>query len=48
MFVGSLLGVLINKWLPSAATISIIVGVAMTSLPKIYTRFRDGYQRENE
>ena len=40
MFLGSLFGVFLNNWLPSAAVAAIIIGVATQSLPKIYQRFK--------
>lgn len=40
MFVGSLVGVLLNRWLPSVVLVSIIIGVATNSIPKIFRRFK--------
>ena len=45
MFIGSLIGVLTNKFLPSLVNISIIMLVSINSVPKIYQRFRHGYCR---
>lgn len=39
MFIGSLIGVLLNRWLPSVAIVTIIIGVATYSFPKIYQRY---------
>jgi len=39
MFMGALIGVFLNKLLPSFVLMLIIVGVAFNSLPKIYGRF---------
>jgi uncharacterized membrane protein YfcA len=46
MFIGTIFGVFINKLLPSVATVSIIMFFAMTSIPKIFRRFFEGYQNE--
>jgi hypothetical protein len=43
MFVGSFIGIFMNKLLPSFATVSIIIGVATYSLPKIFKRFKEGH-----
>jgi uncharacterized membrane protein YfcA len=45
MFIGSLIGVLLNRYLPSVAIVAIIIGVASHSLPKIYQRFKDAHNR---
>ena len=45
MFIGTIFGVMINKFLPSLATITIIILIAASSLPKIYHRFRVGYKK---
>ena len=45
MFIGSLIGVLTNKFLPSLVNISIIMLVSISSVRKIYQRFRHGYCR---
>lgn len=47
MFMGTLAGVMINQLLPSLATVSIIIGTALLSLPKIYNRFRHAYEQES-
>ncbi len=47
MLFGSILGVFVNKLLPSFITASVIIGVALHSLPKIYHRFKDAYKRES-
>jgi uncharacterized membrane protein YfcA len=46
MILGSLVGVLLNRWLPSAVIILIIVLVTSYSLPNIYRRFKDAHERE--
>lgn len=46
MFLGSLVGVLLNRWLPSAIMVLIIVLVTSYSIPNIYRRFRDAHHRE--
>jgi uncharacterized membrane protein YfcA len=43
MFVGTLIGVMFNQLFPSLITVSIIVGTALISLPKIFNRFRQAY-----
>jgi uncharacterized membrane protein YfcA len=48
MFIGSLIGVLLNKLLPSAIVVSIIIGVAGYSLPKIYHRYQEAHLKETE
>lgn len=45
MFLGSLVGVLLNQILPSFFIVAVIIGVATNSLPKIYQRFLDGHRR---
>jgi uncharacterized membrane protein YfcA len=45
MFIGSVLGVMLNKLLPSAAIATIIISVATYSLPKIYQRFVEGHRK---
>ena len=45
MFIGSFLGVLLNKFLPSLAICGIIVYQSSTSLPKIYERFKVSYKK---
>ena len=39
MFLGTLVGVFLNNWLPSAAVVLIIISQAFKSIPKIYKRF---------
>ena len=43
MFVGALVGVMFNQLFPSLVTVSIIVGTAIISLPRIFHRFRQAY-----
>ena len=45
VFIGTLIGVLMNRFLPSIAVVLIVMAVAAYSLPKIFTRFVDGYKR---
>jgi uncharacterized membrane protein YfcA len=45
MFIGAIIGVNLNKLLPSLATVSILVGMSGMSLAKVYKRFRVSYQR---
>ena len=40
MFIGSILGVLLNKWLPSVATVLFIMYLNGVTLPKMYRRFK--------
>ena len=46
IFMGSLIGVLANTFLPSVGAILIIIIVSVSSLPKILNRFKQGYSRE--
>jgi uncharacterized membrane protein YfcA len=48
MFIGSLVGVLMNRLLPSAVTVLIIVCMTGHSLPGIYRRFRETHAKESE
>lgn len=48
MFLGSLVGVLLNRWLPSAIMVLIIVFMTCYSLPNIYRRFKSTHERETE
>lgn len=48
MFIGSLVGVLMNRLLPSAATAIIIIMTTGRSLPGIYRRFRETHAKESE
>jgi uncharacterized membrane protein len=48
MFIGSLAGVLLNRWLPSAVMVLIIVAVTASSLPNIYRRFLGSHAKETE
>lgn len=45
MFGGSLVGVMINKYFPSAAVVSLIVLTTVTSLRGIYRRFKASYRK---
>ena len=46
MFMGSLVGVMFNKFLPSLFICLFIIVTAASSLPKNYQRFRDSYEKE--
>lgn len=48
MFGGSLVGVLINKYFPSAAVVGLIIVTTVSSLKSIYARFKVSYQKESE
>jgi uncharacterized membrane protein YfcA len=48
MFLGSLVGVLLNRWLPSAIMVLIIVATTSYALPNIYRRFKSTYKKETE
>lgn len=48
MFLGSLVGVLLNRWLPSAVMVLIILSVTCYSLPNIYRRFKSAHERETD
>jgi uncharacterized membrane protein len=48
MFLGSLVGVLLNRWLPSVALVCIIIGVSTHSLPKIFRRFKEAHGKETQ
>lgn len=39
MTIGAILGVFVNRLLPSLATVSIIVGLSAKGLPKMWNRF---------
>lgn len=47
VFIGSFIGVLMNKFFPSAITYSIIVLTFLVSLQKTYNRFRTEYNKES-
>ena len=46
MFGGSLIGVLINKYFPSAAVVVLILVTTGSSLKTIYLRFKTSYAKE--
>jgi len=46
MTIGAILGVFLNRLLPSLATVSIIVGLSAKGLPKMWNRFNDAYKKE--
>lgn len=48
MFAGSLVGVIINKFFPSAVVVTLILVTTTSSLKSIYNRFRQSYQKETE
>ena len=48
MFIGSFVGVYLNALLPSLVICSIIVYTSTTSLPKIYERFKQSYEKETK
>jgi uncharacterized membrane protein YfcA len=48
MFGGSLIGVMINKYFPSAAVVTLILITTISSLKNIYIKFRQSYRRETE
>lgn len=48
MFGGSLVGVIINKFFPSAVVVTLILVTTSSSLRSIYNRFRQSYQKETE
>lgn len=48
MFIGSLIGVLMNRLLPSVVIVAIIIAVASYSIPKIFQRYKDSHFQETE
>ena len=48
MFCGSLIGVLINKYFPSAAVVGLIIVTTLSSLKNIYIKFKVSYKKETE
>ena len=48
VFMGTLLGVFLNRFLPSIGVVLIVIAVAAYSLPKIFKRFVEGYHKETE
>jgi uncharacterized membrane protein YfcA len=46
MFAGSLVGVMINKYFPSAAIVTLILVTGISSLKSVYIKFRQSYKRE--
>lgn len=45
VFIGTLIGVLLNRFLPSIAVVLIVIAVAAYSLPKIFSRFKEGFKK---
>ena len=48
VFIGALIGVMINQFLPSLATVCIIIGVNCWKMPGMMTRFTREYTKESE
>lgn len=46
MFLGALVGVLLNRWLPSIILASIIIVVTLKSFPNIIARFKASHAKE--
>jgi hypothetical protein len=45
---GTMIGVILNKLLPSIFLVVIMLALAIHTLPKIYHRFIEGYNKETE
>ena len=45
VFIGAIGGVMLNQFLPSLATVNIILAVNLYKMPGMMTRFRKGYEK---
>ena len=48
VFIGAIVGVMVNQFLPSVATVTLIMGINLYKMPGMMRRFKQGYAKETK